>query len=229
VENQTEMIVRWKPDGTRTFVNDAYLRTFGLTHEQAVSTPFLTLIVEQDQAAIQKKIGRLVSGSAHSETDIHRSVLPNGDIVWQEWTDTAILDVLGNLIEFQSVGRDITERKKQESELHAIVSLGVALRTAPTRANMLPVIVKQLIELLDCDSIAIEIIQEQTGEAVVEMAHGDWEYLVGARQEYGTGLNSIISRLDGGWNTFVCRCTTGCPGSIDRVHMDGQKNGDCRG
>jgi len=41
VENQTEFIVRWKPDGMRTFVNEAYLRYFDLTMDEALSSGFL--------------------------------------------------------------------------------------------------------------------------------------------------------------------------------------------
>src|SRR5574341_891480 len=44
VEDQTEMIVRWKPDGTRTFVNEAYCRVFGVTAEQAIGTSFMPLV-----------------------------------------------------------------------------------------------------------------------------------------------------------------------------------------
>ena len=42
IENQSEFIVRWKPDGTRTFVNEAYRRYFDLTPEQALSVSFMT-------------------------------------------------------------------------------------------------------------------------------------------------------------------------------------------
>ena len=36
---------------------------------------------------------------------------------WQQWTNRAIFDIAGRLIEFQAVGRDITERKRAEFEL----------------------------------------------------------------------------------------------------------------
>jgi predicted RNase H-like nuclease (RuvC/YqgF family) len=43
--------------------------------------------------------------------------MPNGEICWQQWTNRAIFDKHGNFIEFQSVGSDITERKRMEEEL----------------------------------------------------------------------------------------------------------------
>ncbi len=117
VEHQTEFIVRWKPDGTRTFVNEAYCSYFGLTPEQALSAEFLPLVVEEDRAAVQAKIARLLSGAARYEIDTHRVIKPDGSIGWQEWVDQAIHDDTGKAVEFQSVGRDVTERKRTEEAL----------------------------------------------------------------------------------------------------------------
>ncbi len=89
---------------------------------------------------------------------------------------------------------DITSRKQHENELQAIARLSAALRTAPSRAEMLPVIVEQLVILLNCETVAIEIIDPLTGDAVTEAAHGIWKTLVGTRQKSGTGINTIISK-----------------------------------
>lgn len=117
VENQTEFIVRWKPDRTRTFVNDAYCRHFDLTYEEAMQNDFMTLIDENDRGVVEEKIARLSSGTSDVETEIHRVLNPDGSIGWQEWTDQAIRGESGELIEFQSVGRDVTRRKRDEQLL----------------------------------------------------------------------------------------------------------------
>ena len=114
VEHQTEFIVRWKPDGTRTFVNEAYRRYFGIASEEATSSGFMSLIAEEDRKAVEEKVSRLLSGTAASETDIHRVIKPDGSLGWQEWVDQAIYDEHGQIVEFQSVGRDITERRQAE-------------------------------------------------------------------------------------------------------------------
>ncbi|GAB4578680.1 MAG: hypothetical protein Fur0022_14160 [Anaerolineales bacterium] len=120
VENQTEFIVRWKPDGTRTFVNEAYLRYFGLTQEQALAENFLSQMAEGERSRVEAKIARLVSGVSISETDIYPSVRPDGRMAWHEWTDRAIYNEQGEVIEIQSVGRDITEQREAEQKIHEL-------------------------------------------------------------------------------------------------------------
>jgi len=50
-------------------------------------------------------------------THEHPVLMANGEIGWQQWTNRAIYDKQGNLIEYQSVGRDITDRKETEIAL----------------------------------------------------------------------------------------------------------------
>ncbi len=44
----------------------------------------------------------------------HHVLRPDGTVDWNEWVDRAIFDERGQLIEYQSVGRDITDRKRVE-------------------------------------------------------------------------------------------------------------------
>jgi len=117
IENQTEFIVRWKPDGTRTFVNDAYCHYFNISPELALSTSFMPLIVDGDRPFMEERISRLLSGTTETESYTLRVTKPDGSIGWQEWVDHTIRDENGQLVEVQSVGRDVTERKKIEQEL----------------------------------------------------------------------------------------------------------------
>lgn len=115
VEDQTEMIVRWKPDGIRTFVNQAYCRTFGKSYEEIVGTSFWPFVAEPFRERRLEWIRRLTPDSPYS-TSIHVSLLPDDSTQWQEWADHGFFDEQGKLIELQSVGRDITERRRIEQE-----------------------------------------------------------------------------------------------------------------
>jgi PAS domain S-box-containing protein/putative nucleotidyltransferase with HDIG domain len=162
VENQTEFIVRWKPDGTRTFVNEAYLRYFDLTMDEALSSDFLPLVLEEDRRAVEEKVSRLVSGKSFSEADVHQVIKPDGSVGWQEWSDTAIYNDRGELVEFQSIGRDITERKLADealriktAELEALFSISSHLRAAQSADAMLPLVVAEMRRVLRSDANAV--------------------------------------------------------------------------
>ena len=116
VEDQTELICRFRPDGTLTFVNEAYHRYFGKRREELIGCSFMPLIPEDDQEFVEKQFTSL-SPENPIATYEHRVVLPSGDMRWQQWSDRAIFDEQDRLVEYQSVGRDITERRWAEREL----------------------------------------------------------------------------------------------------------------
>ncbi len=113
VEDQTELICRFRPDGVLTFVNQAYCRCFDKTPDELVGQTFLALIPEEDQHTVAEHHAR-ISPQQPSVTYEHRAILPGGKIAWQQWVDRAFFDEQGGIIEFQAVGRDITALKNQE-------------------------------------------------------------------------------------------------------------------
>jgi PAS domain S-box-containing protein len=117
VEDQTELICRFLPDRTITFVNEAYCRYFGKKHEELIGHTFRPLIHEEDRAKVQKHLAS-ISLEKPVSTHEHRVIAANGKIRWQQWTNRMVIDEQqGRVIEFQSVGRDITDRKLMEEAL----------------------------------------------------------------------------------------------------------------
>ena len=114
VESQTELICRYLPDTTLTFVNDAYCRYFGKTWEDLTGTKFLELIPESSRDDVRGMIESLIQ-RPRIETHEHEVLLPDGGIGWQQWVNHAIRDAVGKIVEFQAVGRDLTERKQRRA------------------------------------------------------------------------------------------------------------------
>jgi len=119
IQDQTEFIVRWLPDGTRTFVNDAYARYFGQPPADLIGTSFLPLIqTDEEREAVRRKIESLTAARPVQVSE-HRALRGDGQWRWQEWTDRGVFDASGTLIELQSVGRDVHDRVVAEHELRA--------------------------------------------------------------------------------------------------------------
>ena len=116
VEAQTELISRWRPDFTRTFVNEAYCRYLGKTRKELLNKSILSMMPPKERQKFRRQVARLT----HNKPILTHEkpiVMPGGQIRWQEWNERAIFDDSRKLVEFQSVGRDITERKKMELAL----------------------------------------------------------------------------------------------------------------
>jgi len=118
VQDQTEYIMRYLPDGSITFVNDSYCRAFNINPEQAIGQNIIRKNLDTEVERIARKIEAL-STENPIFVDEHVSVTPGGENVWHLWIDRGIFDENGVLKEIQAVGRDITERKLMEESLHA--------------------------------------------------------------------------------------------------------------
>lgn len=118
VEDQTELICRFKPDGTLTFVNPAYCRYFKKKDSELVGKSFMPVIPEEDWAAAETVLANLSPENPVVSLE-HRVIMPDGDVRWQQWTDRVVYDGEGKAMEMQAVGRDISDRKQAEEELKA--------------------------------------------------------------------------------------------------------------
>ncbi len=116
VEEQTELVCRFLPDFTLTFVNEAYCRYFGSEPEELIGSDFLEHIPAEDHAYYLELLSELTPENP-TRTVEHRVFDVEGEVRWQQWTDTAIFDGEDRIVEYQSVGRDVTERKALEERL----------------------------------------------------------------------------------------------------------------
>jgi PAS domain S-box-containing protein len=118
VEGQTEFILRLRPDGSVTFVNDAFCRYRGLTREVLLAG-IDDVGLGHYPAADQERIRAAWAGLSFGRPTVTYELEEprSGGRCHEEWTDTGIFDETGRLVEIQSVGRDITERKQAENEI----------------------------------------------------------------------------------------------------------------
>lgn len=116
VENQTELIARFLPNGTHVFVNDAYCNYFDVPCSELIGKVMWPRIAEEDRTRVRKHYQSLTSENPTASIE-YRILLPNREVRWLQWNDRAIFSPDGVILEYQTVGRDITEKKKIEEDL----------------------------------------------------------------------------------------------------------------
>ncbi len=120
IEDQTEFISRFSPDGTHRFVNEAYCQYFGMDRNAVLGHRFRPHIPPGDRERVDAFFASLTPKNPVGTIE-HRIIMPDGTVRWQEWSDRAIFGRDGRVIEYQSVGRDITKNKLLEEELQRTV------------------------------------------------------------------------------------------------------------
>jgi len=116
VEDQTEVITRFRPDGSITFVNDVYCRLFGKSRDQLLGGHWKPAVFPGDVPLIESRLKEM--SPEHPIVIIENRIYSaTGEMRWMQFINRGFYDEHGNLIETQAVGRDITEQKQAEDLL----------------------------------------------------------------------------------------------------------------
>ncbi len=116
VEDQTELVCRFLPSGIFTFVNDVYCRFFGKTREELIGSTWRMAVYPHDLEHVRSELQAMSPEKpVHSVTG--RVIDARGRVRCMEFVNRNFYRPDGSLIETQAVGRDITERRKAETDL----------------------------------------------------------------------------------------------------------------
>jgi two-component system, sensor histidine kinase len=116
VEDQTELVCRYRPDMTITFTNPAYAAYFGKTPESLMGRKLLDNVPPEMHAELADYLASLTPEAPVARTE-WRSTTPEGETYWHIWTTRAFFDAGDTPVEFQGVGTDISELKRTEEAL----------------------------------------------------------------------------------------------------------------
>ncbi len=111
IQAQTDLILRSLPDTTITFANEALCRALGRTLANVMGMQWCSFVPPNEVSEIHRKIAVLTPDAPIFE-NINQDYRANNQVGWTQWVNLGIFDDHRQLIEIQSVGRDITELKQ---------------------------------------------------------------------------------------------------------------------
>lgn len=183
VNDQTEMIARFTPEGVITFTNEAYRQYYapriGLSHP--VGKKIRDIMEIDNYEAVGLFLQSLTPDAPVREME---RMVPgkDGNTYWQIWTVRALFDEAGGTSEYQVVGRDITDSKLAEERLR------VAYEQIAADEEELR---EKYEELAKSEQLA-RISEERLIQAQ-EIAHtGAWEYNFGTNKIWGSAEGLAI-------------------------------------
>lgn len=119
VQDANSIILRMDTDGRVTFFNEFAQSFFGYAENDILGKNVLGTIVPKTDSAGRDLAAMILDIGLHPEdysSNENENIRRNGQRVWVSWTNKAIKDEKGRIIEILCVGNDITEHKRIEEK-----------------------------------------------------------------------------------------------------------------
>lgn len=116
VDQQTELVCRYLPDTTLTFVNEGYCRFYQMAAEDLIGKSYMIVLQENIRDQVRASVQEYLK---NPDVRIYENIgrRHDGAQRWIQWVRSPIFNEQGDLVEVQSVGRDITDLKQTERAL----------------------------------------------------------------------------------------------------------------
>ncbi|MEN6389495.1 MAG: HD domain-containing phosphohydrolase [Syntrophomonas sp.] len=116
VEEQSDPICQYGVDARIVYANRAFCEMFGFDVQQFHSMSLLQLVADTNHRLIGRHWPEYTRQKPQSAFEL-RMKKPDGATSWFRWTERALFDDSNSIVGFQSVGRDINDRKRAEDAI----------------------------------------------------------------------------------------------------------------
>jgi PAS domain S-box-containing protein len=184
-ENAQDIILRYRRGKEPRFLylNPSVLRVTGFSPEEFYADPRLWAArVSVDGQEDVPAEGEDPTGATLLEFGPKiRFQRKDGTTAWLEQRVVTVQNGSAETVTVEGIVRDVTESEQRGRELKAIVSVANAMRSAPTRSDIYPILLQQLKDLLKADGVALAMKDSANDDMVVELAVGVWADRTGKR------------------------------------------------
>ena len=120
VESANSVILKWDTNGHIIYLNPYGLEYFKYRKEEVIGKHVIGTIVPKNETTgrdLNEMIDNITKNPLKYKNNLNQNICSDYELVWVEWTNEAILDASGKLVEILSIGNDVTERKLAQEAL----------------------------------------------------------------------------------------------------------------
>lgn len=196
-DDQPNLLCRYRPDFTLTFVNKAYCATFKHSEQELLGQSALAFVPPSGIEWFKVSHAAL---SPESPVMQHESkvIYQDGREDWQSWNTRAIFDADGKLFEYQGVGTITTERK--QTELALIKAKQEAEQASQAKSQFLSNMSHELRTPLNSIIGFSQLLESDPDEPLSDMQQDSVSHILKAGNHLLTLINEILdlSRIESG-------------------------------
>ena len=123
IESARSPILHMSPDGHILFMNTYAEDFFGFAPGELIGKHVVGTIVPEVESMTNRDLRQMIEDIFHDiknyRININENIRKNGERVWIAWSNGAIFDAEGRLMEVCSVGTDVTEQRNARESLEA--------------------------------------------------------------------------------------------------------------
>jgi PAS domain S-box-containing protein len=114
--DQWDAVLRFKVDGSIIYANDYFCRYFGKRREEWIGARWDRIFMPEDLSEVENSLRKLspTNQVIILENRVHDHA---GEKRWMQFINRGVFNPAGELTEVQSVGRDVTDRRRSEELL----------------------------------------------------------------------------------------------------------------
>lgn len=115
LHQQNDLVTRWKPDFSVSFVNNSVCKFLGKPYQEFNGVPWVNLFPDSEKAKVKKYLKTFLKNNKQGSVELEGFDQQGKSHIYQ-WLTAPIYDEDGKIVEYQSVGRDITDKIKKQEE-----------------------------------------------------------------------------------------------------------------
>ena len=123
-KDQTQLLCRFDSELFLTFVNQSFSDFFRKPVDELIGISFLSLIDASERDHV-REIFRENYERGNSSFSAEHQITVNDELRYLRWTHRAFFDEQGKISEYQSLGRDLTEKIELEKRLEKVSKLAL--------------------------------------------------------------------------------------------------------